>query len=276
MSVQLPTRIEGKLWVVVEPTGFGQYDFKFEDFFECRHPYQLDGDITAIARMGATQNYPGRYSSFEEFGINLIHTPNEYLRTSVLPEWYPLIEEFTPRSMWFKTPPAVEKIEACFEWPVFVKGERQTSKHDGALSIIHSPEQYSKLKSNWESNPILWWQRMVVREFRKLAPAETYGSAEPMPKSFEFRTFWWRKRCVGIGRYWVAANYEIGREDEESVRTIGSRVAARIDVPFLVIDFAKTVEGEWIVIECNDGQDSGYAGVNPRMMWSRILEIEGA
>ena len=31
-----------------------------------------------------------------------------------------------------------------------------------------------------------------------------------------------------------------------------------------------------IAIECNDGHDSGYAGVNPLVMWNSILEIEKA
>lgn len=49
---------------------------------------------------------------------------------------------------------------------------------------------------------------------------------------------------------------------------------ARLGVPFLVVDVAQTEAGRWIVIECNDGQESGYAGVQPRALWRRILDIE--
>jgi hypothetical protein len=41
-----------------------------------------------------------------------------------------------------------------------------------------------------------------------------------------------------------------------------------------VIDIAKTAQDEWIVIECNDAQESGYAGVSPKMLWDHILHIE--
>ncbi len=44
-----------------------------------------------------------------------------------------------------------------------------------------------------------------------------------------------------------------------------------VDVPFLVIDLAQTASGEWICIECNDGQESGYAGINPIEMWRAVL-----
>jgi len=42
-------------------------------------------------------------------------------------------------------------------------------------------------------------------------------------------------------------------------------------VPFLVVDVAITAKGRWIVIECNDAQESGYAGVSPLALWTSIL-----
>jgi hypothetical protein len=36
-----------------------------------------------------------------------------------------------------------------------------------------------------------------------------------------------------------------------------------------------TADGNWIVIECNDGQESGYAGVLPLAMWAKMIAIEG-
>jgi hypothetical protein len=47
-------------------------------------------------------------------------------------------------------------------------------------------------------------------------------------------------------------------------------------VPFLVVDIAQTETGQWIVIECNDGQESGYAGVSPFGLWQRIVDLEKA
>jgi hypothetical protein len=55
---------------------------------------------------------------------------------------------------------------------------------------------------------------------------------------------------------------------------LAREVAERISVPFLVVDVAQTVEGRWIVIECNDGQESGYAGVAPIALWNRLIEVE--
>ena len=35
---------------------------------------------------------------------------------------------------------------------------------------------------------------------------------------------------------------------------------------------AKTGDGCWIVIECNDAQESGYAAISPHLLWREILD----
>ena len=47
-----------------------------------------------------------------------------------------------------------------------------------------------------------------------------------------------------------------------------------LDTVFLVVDVAQTASGEWIVIECNDGQEGGYAAVAPIALWQHIVDIE--
>jgi hypothetical protein len=37
------------------------------------------------------------------------------------------------------------------------------------------------------------------------------------------------------------------------------------------VDFAKTKDRRWIVIECNDAQESGYAGIPPHELWRQVL-----
>ncbi len=268
------THLENTIYLVTEETGFGQYDFCFEDHFECRHPHYLDDEITAIARMGAAPDYKERYEQMLEFGVKLVHTPEQYGQTSLLPTWYPLIEEFTPKSIWYDSPPDFIEIETNFDYPIFIKGERQTAKHNGNLAIIQDREHYSKLTEQWKKDPILWWQRIVCRDFHPLQPAKAKEAQSAMPKSYEFRTFWWKGQCVGIGRYWVAVDYQLDPSDKPILLEIGKQVTQRIPAPLLVIDFAKTLAGEWIVIECNDGQDSGYAGVKAVQMWRNILDIE--
>jgi len=40
----------------------------------------------------------------------------------------------------------------------------------------------------------------------------------------------------------------------------------------MVIDLAVTASGDWIVIECNNAMESGYACVSPLGLWQPILD----
>jgi glutathione synthase/RimK-type ligase-like ATP-grasp enzyme len=50
--------------------------------------------------------------------------------------------------------------------------------------------------------------------------------------------------------------------------------ARRIGVVFVVMDIAQTASGKWVVIEVNDAQECGYAGVPPRELWGEISALE--
>lgn len=262
--------LEDRLAVVSRSVGVAAYDFDFGLYFRCSHPMQFEPGTVAVLRIGGVQDYEAEFAEKAEWGLPLVNSPQQYRRASELEAWYPLIEELTPRTQLFAELPPVETIEANFSWPVFIKGSRQTSRHDPELSVIRSPDQYARLCDRYTSDPILRWQKAAVREFIPLQPVGGSVPGKVRP-SLEFRSFWWNGRCVGVGCYW----YQVPRYDCADLAdgvAMAERVAQRLQVPFLVVDFARTVEGRWIVIECNDGQESGYAGIGGLTVWRRILQ----
>ena len=110
---------------------------------------------------------------------------------------------------------------------------------------------------------------------REYVPLRLVGPQSPvtLPRAFEFRSFWWDGDCVGIGPYWADDHYELTAKEREAALTVAGEAARRVGVTFLVVDIAQTAEGHWIVIECNDGQDSGYAGVAPLLLWRRVIDL---
>lgn len=136
--------------------------------------------------------------------------------------------------------------------------------------MIGDRDHYAWAVEQYGRDPVLHWQRPVVREFVPLQPVAG-GIAGKVPASMEFRSFWWRGECVGWGRYWYQASaYACG--DIDAGLAIAGEAARRPQVPFLVVDIARTADGRWIVIECNDAQESGYAAAATRAIWSRIVE----
>lgn len=113
-----------------------------------------------------------------------------------------------------------------------------------------------------------------MREFVPLRAVES-SATRKVPASFEFRTFWWRGECVGEGAYYAeTAQYQWDRIERVKALSLAKEVVRRVDVTFLVVDLAQTATGEWIVIELNDGQESGYAGIAPIGLWQKVVDIE--
>jgi hypothetical protein len=128
----------------------------------------------------------------------------------------------------------------------------RTSRHDPHLSIIRSRSHYELAAQKYRSDSILHWQKPVIREFIPLVAVEGQVPGKVQP-SLEYRSFWWHGVCVGWGRYWhQVALYECA--DSEAGLALAQEAAKRLSVPFLVVDFAKADDGQWIIIECNDAQ----------------------
>ena len=268
--------LDQNTWVLSARTGIPIYDFDFRAFFPSTSPCQRNAEITAVSRTGAIEDYDATYAELLAEGIRLIHSPEVHYRASRLPDWYPLIRDVTPRSRWFSEIPTPQEVEQEFTWPVFVKGDRQTSRHQRSLAIIHTPDQFLAAMEAYRDDSILRWQQVVVREFVPLRLVDD-ADQNRIPSSFEFRTFWWRNQCVGSGRYWWdGRHYTWSSNERAEGLALAEDVAKRVNAPFLVIDIAMRTNGNWIVIECNDGQESGYAGMSPIGVWQNILCIEKA
>lgn len=81
---------------------------------------------------------------------------------------------------------------------------------------------------------------------------------------------------MGSGQYWWAGRgcYEWNRQEQAQALAIAGEAARRLEIPFLVVDMAQTIDRQWVVIEVNDGQESGYAATPPVALWFAILEEE--
>ena len=266
--------LEDAVWIAAAEVGLPSYDFQFDLYFACRRPWQRPDSINAVGRVGVKADYPELYSRLDSQGIRLINSPEQHQLASESTEWYPRLSDLTPRSLWFDEPPHSSEITRHFDWPVFLKGSRQTSRHKAELSVIGSPTEYDRAVALYKQDAILRWQPLVCREYINLRPVDGC-TGDKVPAAFEFRTFWWYGHCVGAGPYWAAfASYRWTTHEEAAALSVAADASRRLNLPFLVVDVAQTAEGKWIVIECNDGQESGYAGIAPLVLWNRVVDIE--
>ncbi len=267
--------LENVVWLATAPVDLPSYDFQFDSYFSCRRPLYRAGPVTAIGRFGVSSDYAALYHALLELGVALIHSNEQHLTAAELPRWYPSIANLTPKSYWFTEPPAADEIEQLLGWPLFLKGSRQTSRKQAALSIIRTQAEYVSAAERYRTDPTLRWQAMVCREFVELRPVSATVPDDYIRPSFEFRTFWYKGQCVGAGpRRVLTGNSDVAVEDKQAGLPVAGHASQQLNFPFRVIDVAQTQTGQWIVIECNDAQESGYTGVPPYPLWQNVLKIE--
>ena len=60
----------------------------------------------------------------------------------------------------------------------------------------------------------------------------------------------------------MGSKYSMEPKDSEAAAKLAEWAAQRVAVSFSAVDLAKTAEGEWIIIEANDDQESGFVDLN--------------
>lgn len=149
--------IDDAVWILAQKTNNPAYDFAFDAVMACRRPWHRPDDIIAVARVGAPENYDTLYKQMSECNINLVNSPRQHLNGSELPEWYPCLEDVTPKSAWFDSPPQSVEVAELIGWPVFVKGAWQTSRHDPRKCIARNATEYEVLVEEYRRDSILSW-----------------------------------------------------------------------------------------------------------------------
>ena len=115
-------------------------------------------------------------------------------------------------------------------------------------------------------------QGLCVREYVELKTFE-YG-INNLPITNEWRFFFYGENLLSYGYYWSFASNKPKEIDPRAIslaKEIASIVKNKIN--FFVIDVAETKDGDWILIELNDGQMSGLSDNDPHVLYSSIGRI---
>ena len=260
--------------VLVKRTRLMNYDFDFRRYFDCTS-IQQQTNKHILLRIGAISDFIEVESNLKEMGMKLLFTEYQHNLSSRLECWYPLLCEYTPFSKVYTDFPEIDELLEDFKFPIFVKGNRQTSYHKKNLCIIKDKNMYENLKKEWKKNKILHWQQIAIRKFIDLEKVDDTSFPDMIQFSYEFRVFIWKGKIVGIGKYWcMGKDYYLKDNDKEEVTKLALKAYKRINVPFLAVDVAKTKSGQWIIVEINDGQECGYAGVEPYLLWKNVSDAE--
>lgn len=175
-------------------------------------------------------------------------------------DYYEDIREHTFPT-WF----ACDQVPPSMRWgrPFVVKGRTNSRKMQWSthMHAVDWPGAV-KLSAELANDLLIGPQGLIIREYVPLETLEL--GINRMPITNEWRLFFYKNTLLASGYYWAIIDdetkIEAARPDFEERGIPFAKMVAEIlaeRTNFFVIDIARTADGEWKVVEVNDGQQSG-------------------
>ncbi|GFZ96412.1 hypothetical protein GCM10008018_48470 [Paenibacillus marchantiophytorum] len=226
----------------------------------------LDNQETVIYRgwMMKPDNYEQLYRALEVRNLILINTPEEYVHCHYFPNSYEVIQAATPLSIWKdihflnnKLDNIHEELRIFGNRPILIKDYVKSRKHEWEDACF-IPDASDRNHVRYVVNNLIERQGtelnggVVFREYVELEHLIKHP-VSGMPLSNEYRLFFLNHELLTIAEYWDEASYQLERPNLEPFINLAKGIKSH----FFSMDIAKTVSGEWIVIETGDGQVTG-------------------
>jgi hypothetical protein len=209
------------------------------------------------------ERYDALYSALAQRGLHLLNDSAAYARAHYLPNWYPLLAERTPRSVWLRTEgdvPAAELAELLHDFnggPVIVKDFVKSQKHRWAEACFipnsSDLDAVQRVVSRFVElqGPDLN-EGLVFRQFEEFQPL-TDHSRSGMPLTYEYRIFFLDRDPILTSAYWEEGECT----GPEPTLDLFQSVAAHVQSRFFTMDVALRRDGTWRIVELGDGQVAG-------------------
>jgi hypothetical protein len=229
-----------------------------------RVPQQADPGLGLYRGWMLTPDqYRLMYEALDAKGVRLLNDPAAYRHCHHLPESYPAIEPYTPRSVWIKTTGDVSTDEIMDllrpfgSAPVVVKDYVKSRKHEWAeacfipsasdrASVERVVRRFLELQGDDLS------EGLVFREFVEFEPLGRHPKSG-MPLTKEYRLFFLEGQPVFWTPYWEGADYRGSVPPVERFAAVAGAVRSR----FFTMDVAQRRGGEWLIVELGDAQVAG-------------------
>lgn len=185
--------------------------------------------------MLSPEEYRIFYDYVSSFGNKLITSPENYSRCHHLPNWYPLIRDYTPETLIFDKIEEAEKAITQLDWNGFFIKDYVKSLKTSVGSKIFDPSLFSQVINEMEKFRGNIEGGICIRKIEDLVP-ET-----------ELRIF-------------VYNGKPYSNQKEIPIPDFIDKIIDSISVPFFSIDIIQNSLSEFRVVEIGDGQVSDIVG----------------
>ena len=198
----------------------------------------------------------------------LINTFAEHRYVADIANYYPDIKDLTPKTWinaWVNAP----------EGAYVVKGRTNSRKNNwNRMMFAKDRATVPIVVGRLLEDTYIAEQQLVIREY---IPLETFGyGINGVPIANEWRFFILDGKVLVGGFYWSIEPDLCPTIDPmappEGATQLAGEVAERLrdKIRFFVVDVARTDKRDWIVIELNDGSQSGLSMIDPLVFYKKL------
>jgi hypothetical protein len=183
-------------------------------------------------------------------------------------DYYEDLKRFTPES-WNDS-----NFHLCqHPGPFVVKGRTNSRKFQWNTKMFAATKADAlSVASDLLSDGQICDQGIIYRKFVPLKVFEV--GINDLPFSNEWRFFFYKNNLLSSGYYWSTAEHIPEKADKACI-DFAQQVASVVKdhVNFFVLDIAETLDGQWILIEVNDGTMSGLSENNPDELYGNLKKV---
>ena len=230
---------------------------------------RLDDEVLYRGWMLTADEYAALADAVGERGGELVTGPDAHEALTYLPGWYPQVADLSPASRWTWGDDPAEAwavAQALGPPPYVIKDHVKSAKEQWAEACFVPPgaelaDFTAICQALIDARGDRFERGLVVRRYVPLAPA-LGGRGE----RDEHRLFYWQGRLVARAPY-----HDLDGDDPPLPAAL-TTLGRRIDAPFFSADVARTLAGDWILIELGDGGASTLPPtLDPRGFYRAIV-----
>lgn len=242
---------------------------KYFDVYEQRS--RIPCASTVIGRYSVLPYYKDLAIDILERGSELINSNRQHHYIADLANWYMDLKPYT-----FKTWFSLEEMPKD-GGPFVLKGATNSKKHQWNTHMY--AENYAeaiKVHRRLSEDGLVGQQEIYIRQYEKLRSFGTSISGHPITE--EYRFFYYKTTQLCGAFYW-SEHPEVVEEHGLSADKVPeyflSEIAETVaqHATFYVIDVARKANGEWVLIELNDGQQSGLSDNDPYLLYKNLHKV---
>lgn len=219
-----------------------------------------------IGRFSVLPYYMELQNDLHNLGCTLINSFEEHSYVANF-DYYQDVQEYT-----FLTWNFEEFYKHPEEGKFVVKGRTNSKKFQwNKMMFANSRKEAIEIGCSLLNDDFISQQGIIIRKY---CPLETFETGiNGLRFTNEWRLFFFKNELIDYGYYWEIA-YNIKNKEELPPEAImfAKKIASILSnkINFFSIDIARKEDGDWVLVEANDGQQSGLSCIEPSSFYNNL------